>query len=114
VEVFTNLFSNAVRFSRENGRVRVEVGTREENGETVFTVRDDGIGIDPSHGETVFGLFEKLDPNSEGTGLGLALVRRIIEAHGGWIRVESEGVGQGSTFCFTLPLAGRPCGANSV
>ena len=71
-----------------------------------FFVRDNGIGIDPRYKERVFDLFERLDPTaSEGTGIGLALVRRIVEVHGGQIWVESQGRGQGSTFCFSLPAA---------
>ncbi len=74
------------------------------NGEPpVLYVRDNGIGIDPQYHDKVFGLFERLDPEgSEGTGIGLALVKRIVEVHGGRIRVESDGKGRGSTFCFTL------------
>jgi signal transduction histidine kinase len=65
-------------------------------------VRDNGMGIAPEHFERVFGLFNKLDPKTDGTGIGLALVKRIIEVHGGRIWLES-GVGKGSTFFFTLP-----------
>ena len=72
----------------------------------VFFVQDNGIGIEPQQHERIFGLFNKLDTNSEGTGIGLALVRRIIEVHNGKIWVESKGLGEGSTFYFTL--AGQP------
>jgi len=83
---------------------RIEVGAR-KNGvdEVCCWVRDNGIGIDPAYHERVFRLFEQLDPSMEGTGIGLALVKRILEVHGGRIWVESEGVGHGATFCFNLP-----------
>jgi two-component system, LuxR family, sensor kinase FixL len=68
----------------------------------VVYVSDNGIGIAPEHHERVFGLFNQLNPNMEGTGVGLALVKRIIEFHGGRIWVESE-LGRGATFLFTLP-----------
>ncbi len=66
-------------------------------------VRDNGMGIEPRHTDKLFGLFEKLNSGMEGSGLGLALVKRIIEAHGGTIWVESEGPGKGACFYFTLP-----------
>jgi len=69
----------------------------------VVLVRDNGIGVDPRFHDKIFGLFDQLDPASEGTGLGLALVKRIVELHGGRIWVESEGQGRGATFRFTLP-----------
>jgi PAS domain S-box-containing protein len=103
VEVVQNLIDNAVKFMGDQPQPRIEIGTREEKGERVFFVRDNGIGIDPQFHERVFGLFNKLDAHSEGTGIGLALVKRIVEVHGGKIWVESEGIGKGSTFCFTLP-----------
>jgi signal transduction histidine kinase len=81
----------------------IEIGIRDDGGDTVIFVRDNGIGIEPQYQKKVFGLFDKLDPNSEGTGIGLALIKRIIETHGGKIWVESEGLGKGSTFCFTIP-----------
>jgi signal transduction histidine kinase len=84
-------------------RPYIEVGARQDNGDTIFYIKDNGMGIDPRFHEKIFGLFEKLDSEAEGTGIGLALAKRIIELHGGLIWVESEGPNKGSTFCFTLP-----------
>jgi signal transduction histidine kinase len=102
VEVVQNLVDNACKFLGEQSHPRVEIGAQQTGEETVFYVRDNGIGIEPSFQDKVFGLFEKLDPTSDGTGIGLALVKRIVETHNGKIWVESEG-GKGATFCFTLP-----------
>lgn len=103
VEVVQNLVDNACKFVGDQPHPRIEIGARHEQNETVFYVRDNGMGIEPQYHDTVFGLFNKLDPQSDGTGIGLALVKRIIETHGGEIWIESTGVGHGSTFCFTLP-----------
>jgi len=104
IEVLQNLIDNAVKNMGEQPEPRVEIGQRgEEEGKSIFFVRDNGVGIAPEYHERVFGLFNKLDARSEGTGIGLALVKRIIEFHGGGIWVESE-AGKGSTFCFTLPV----------
>jgi signal transduction histidine kinase len=99
-----NLIDNAAKFMGDQPAPRIEIGVRKETGEHIFFVRDNGIGIYASHHEKVFGLFDKLDPQSEGTGVGLALAKRIVEIHGGRIWVESEGKGKGSMFCFTLPV----------
>jgi PAS domain S-box-containing protein len=105
-ELFENLIDNAVKFMGDQPHPRVEVGARREGEATVCFVRDNGTGIDPRFHEKVFGLFERLDQKVEGTGVGLAIVRRIVEVHGGRIWVESAGAGRGSTFCFTLPPRG--------
>lgn len=108
MEVIQNLVDNAVKFMGAQSNPRVEIGwAGAENGMPVIFVRDNGIGISDNHFERVFGLFNKLDPRSEGTGIGLALVRRIIEFHGGRIWVQSE-PGAGSTFFFTLPAQPMP------
>ena len=78
-----------------------------EGDEGVFYVQDNGVGIDADHHERVFGLFRQLDPQVDGMGVGLALVKQIIEMHGGRIWVESKGHGQGCSFCFTLPRKGE-------
>ena len=105
-EALQNLIDNAAKFTKDSPVI--EVGQAgEEGGMPVFFVSDDGIGIDPIHHERIFGLFNKLDADSEGTGIGLALVRRIIEVHKGRIWVQSE-PGKGSTFFFTLPSPPPP------
>ncbi len=102
-EVLQNLIENAVKFMGDEPRPRVEIGHRPGGGEAVFFVRDNGIGIGRRYHEKIFGLFDRLDLTIDGTGIGLALVKRIVETHGGRIWVESEDGGGGSTFCFTLP-----------
>jgi len=104
VEVVQNLVDNAAKFMDDQAQPQIEIGICEEKGEKIFFVRDNGLGIDPAFHEKIFGLFDKLDPKTEGTGVGLALVKRIIEVHNGRIWVESSGKGQGSTFLFTLPI----------
>lgn len=99
-EVLQNLVANGLAFGRGGEPPRIEVGFRPGPG--VLFVRDHGLGIDPAYHEKVFGLFERLETGIPGTGIGLALVKRIVEAHGGRVWVESEGRGKGSTFCFTL------------
>ncbi len=105
LEVVQNLLDNAAKFSAVRPQPLIEIGCQDwENDMPVFYVRDNGIGIPPEHHEHIFGLFNKLDPTVEGTGVGLTLVKRIVEFHGGRIWVESE-AGKGATFYFTLPAA---------
>lgn len=108
VEVLQNLLDNAIKFMGSQTEPRIEVGCRPSDGNSapVLFVRDNGIGVAPQFHERIFGLFNKLDPHSEGTGVGLALVKRIVEFHGGKIWVESEGNNKGATFCFII--ASRP------
>ena len=105
VEIWQNLVENAVKYMGDQASPRIEIGTERRGLDTVFFVRDNGMGIDPRHQAKVFGMFEKLDPLSEGTGLGLALVQRIVELYRGTIWLESKGPGQGACFLFTLPDA---------
>jgi PAS domain S-box-containing protein len=107
VEVLQNLIDNAGKFMGPQRRPRVTIGSRDGGppGQAVLFVQDNGIGIAERFHEQVFRLFDKLDPASPGTGVGLALVKRIVEVHGGSVWVESPGAGGGATFCFSLPLA---------
>ncbi len=106
LEVFQNLLDNAVKYMGDEPAPRIDVGMKNDGQSDVCCVRDNGIGIDPRYHEKVFGLFERLSLEQEGTGVGLALVKRIVELHGGRIWIESEGPGAGSTFCFTVPTLG--------
>lgn len=108
VEVLQNLLDNAAKFMGDQAHPRIEVGARLDQAPPVFFVRDNGRGIEPRFQEKVFGLFDRLDPTAEGTGIGLALVKRIVEVHGGRIWIESDGPGLGCTFCFTLPGSAAP------
>lgn len=107
LEVLQNLIDNALRFS-EGSDPRVEVSFRRQNGQNEYLIVDNGIGIDAAYHERIFQLFERLDTDSNGTGIGLAVVKRIVELHGGKIWVESDGKGHGTTVGFTLsPAAGE-------
>jgi PAS domain S-box-containing protein len=102
-QVFQNLLSNAIKFRGENAPL-IRIGAIRNETEWVFSVQDNGIGIDPSYAETIFEIFKRLHTKEEypGTGIGLAISRRIIERHGGKIGVKSD-IGKGSTFTFTIP-----------
>jgi len=104
-EVFQNLIENAIKFMGDEESPYVHIGAVERDGMICCYVKDNGAGVDARFQEQIFGLFERLSADVGGTGVGLALVKRIIEVHGGKIWVESEGSGLGSTFWFTLPMA---------
>jgi PAS domain S-box-containing protein len=103
LEVLQNLIDNAAKFMGDQPNPQIEIGQEgeTENGSPILFIRDNGIGIDPKFKDRIFGLFDKLDPRTDGTGIGLALVKRIIEFHGGRIWLESE-LGEGATFYFTI------------
>jgi PAS domain S-box-containing protein len=102
-QIWQNLIENAIKYSRDGSIPVIEPGIQQGSGETIFFVKDNGIGIEPQYLSKIFGLFEKLDPKSPGAGLGLSLVQRIVEKSGGRVWAESEGNGKGSCFYFTLP-----------
>jgi PAS domain S-box-containing protein len=113
-QVFQNLIGNAMKFHGE-APPRVHVCAKREEQAWVFSVRDNGIGIDPQYAERIFALFQRLHTTAEypGTGIGLAICKKIVERHGGRIWVESS-LGQGATFSFTIPIAHPPPGAQSA
>jgi light-regulated signal transduction histidine kinase (bacteriophytochrome) len=107
-QLFQNLIANGIKFQK-NSAPRVHVSVAEQGSEWVFSVRDNGIGIDSRHSGRIFRIFERLNPSDQypGTGLGLAISQKIVERHGGRIWVES-GAGQGAVFKFTIPTEGSP------
>lgn len=105
IQVFQNLISNALKYCGD-AQPRIWIGAEPQDGMWKFYVRDNGIGIEPQYAEQVFGLFKRLHGSAEkypGTGIGLSICQKIVERYGGRIWVESEGLGKGSTFYFTLP-----------
>ena len=103
IEVYQNLIENAIKFMGNQKSPRVHIGSESRNGVICYFVRDNGSGISAEYQGLVFELFERLNTEIEGTGVGLTLVKRIIEVHGGKIWIESEGPGEGSVILFTIP-----------
>jgi signal transduction histidine kinase len=106
-QIFQNLISNAIKY-RADGFPCISVSARSHDtaGFHLFAVRDNGAGIEPEYHEKIFGLFKRLQRDSPGTGVGLAICKSAVERYGGRIWVESD-VGKGSTFFFTVPTADK-------
>jgi two-component system, chemotaxis family, sensor kinase Cph1 len=106
VQLFQNLIGNAIKYRNPDQPPRIKITTREQEAEWEFLVGDNGVGFDPQHAQRIFQIFQRLHTSREypGTGIGLAICKKIVEHHGGRIWVETE-PGRGSSFFFTLPKA---------
>jgi len=104
-QIWQNLIENAVKYRGDQPQPHIEIGATQEGQDVVFYVRDNGMGIASEHNERIFNLFSQLNPGSDGSGLGLALVKKIVTIYQGRIWVESDGKSKGSCFMFTLPGA---------
>ena len=104
-EVWMNLISNAIKFTRQSNPAEIHIGSRLEEGSAIYWIQDNGAGFDMAYADKLFGVFQRLHSQEEfeGSGVGLALSQRIIHRHHGRIWGESQ-LGHGATFSFTLPL----------
>ncbi len=113
MQLFQNLIGNAIKFRKTDEPLRIHVGVERQEDAWLFSVKDNGIGIDPQFSERIFVIFQRLHPRDEypGSGMGLAICKKIVECHRGKIWIESE-LGKGSAFYFTIPVGGREREAN--
>jgi light-regulated signal transduction histidine kinase (bacteriophytochrome) len=103
--VWTNLISNAVKYSSKKEKPEIIIGSEVTEHEYIYFVKDNGAGFDMKYVEKLFGVFQRLHKSTEfeGTGVGLAIVHKIITRHGGWVRAEGE-VNNGAVFYFSIPV----------
>lgn len=101
-QIFSNLINNAVKFIGDESDPKIELNCKKTGDYYEFGVKDNGVGIDKQFHQRIFGMFQRLDDSTEGTGVGLAIVKRLVELEGGVVRLESE-VGKGTTFYVTIP-----------
>lgn len=114
VSLFRHLIGNALKYRRPDIAPQVHISADTKGEDWIFTFRDNGIGINPAYHKTIFGVFKRLHRDEyPGTGIGLSICSRVVERYGGSIWVESE-AGQGSTFCFSLPVSGPMVHSSSV
>jgi chemotaxis family two-component system sensor kinase Cph1 len=108
MQLFQNLIGNAIKFRKPTESPQIHIGVQRQEEAWLFSVRDNGIGIDPQFSDRIFVIFQRLHTRDEypGSGMGLAICKKIVECHRGQIWVESE-LGQGATFYFTIPVGGR-------
>ena len=104
-EVYQNLIENAIKYMGEQKTPRIRIGAEVKDDMVQCFVSDNGIGIEQKFQEQIFGLFQRLSNDTGGTGIGLALVKRIVEVHDGKVWVESEGLGKGASLWFSLPCS---------
>ncbi|MBA4323183.1 MAG: hypothetical protein C0408_10240, partial [Odoribacter sp.] len=103
-QVWTNLITNAVKFSSKNNKPVIKIGGHTKDGFNIYYIKDNGVGFNPEYSQKLYGVFQRLHKTDEfeGTGVGLAIVSRVITRHGGKVWAESE-PGKGATFFFSLP-----------